>query len=850
MKSLFTGVSIIALAAASSAVHAAEAAATATDTGTSATVSEVIVTGTRQTGVKAADSAAPIQVVGAQALAHVGPPDLIQALSQNLPSFNASGYGADTAQLTLSAALRGLSPNDTLILVNGKRRHGTGNLAVDSGSPFTGSATADLSYIPVGAVDHVEVLQDGAAAQYGTDAIAGVVNIILKSADHGGSITATGGQYYQGDGATGAGSINIGLPLGPKGFINATVEEKYHNFSQQGGCDQRVSAPDCSLLPGLPLITQTGVPNAPNSPRVNHIYGDPQYNIYDGFYNAGYDLGGVQLYSSGSYGHRVAQAFENYRVPSKVSGVNLLGETIYPFPAGFNPKEALREDDFSITGGIKGALSGWNWDLSTTYGRDTDRISTLNSANPALFQTLQAASATPIVPQTNFYDGTFINSEWTSNLDVSRDFNIGLASPLNVAFGGEARKNTFKIEDGEPASVYGAGEQAFPGFAASDQGSHSRTNYAGYLDFAVDPFTGLHVDLAGRYEHYSDFGDTEVGKLTARYDFNPMFAIRGTVSTGFRAPTLAEEFYSATNVAPNFAFVQLPANSAAAQQAGFAPLKPEKSHNYSVGFVAHPAERLQITADVYQIEISDRIVNSNPIIGLNGTDIVSQGVLDAIAAHGNVLDPQVTYVGIQIFSNGANTRTRGAEVTLSYSSDFGDMGHVDWSAGFNYNETKVTRLNALPLAVTNVAFGQTQLLGPNALSALTTATPREKAVLGALWTLGKWSVNLRDTVYGPSSEVVSLNGTGTISPDSLGAEVKIGTTSITDLDIAYRITDSLKLAVGANNLFDHRPSTVPTINAGGHFRPADGNNVFNEPAQFSPFGINGGYYYGRVTYSF
>jgi len=854
MRTLLAGASLLPLLAIGGFAHAADAPAA--DTSAGSAVSEVIVTGTRQTGIRAADSAAPIQIVGAQALTHVGPPDLMQALSQSLPSFNAAGYGADTAQLTLSAALRGLSPNDTLVLVNGKRRHGTGNLAVDSGSPYTGSASADLSFIPVAAIDHVEVLQDGAAAQYGSDAIAGVVNIILKNADHGGTITATGGEYYDGGGATGAWSANLGLPIGPKGFINLTAEEKYHAFSHEGGCDARFYTTSCTLLPSLDAngfanaTDIAGIPHATDAPRVNHIYGDPTYNIYDGFYNAGYDLtDSIQLYSFGSYGHRIAQGFENNRKPSIILGPNSLGVTQVPFPNGFNPKEALNEDDYSATAGIKGAAAGWNWDLSTTYGRDKDNISTLDTANPGLWAILQLASPTPITPQTSFYDGSFTNSEWTSNLDISRNFGVGLASPLSVAFGGEARKNTFTISNGDPNAVLDGGSQAFPGFAPSDAGSHSRTNYAGYVDLAVDPITGLHVDLAGRYEHYSDFGNTTVGKLTARYDFNPMFAIRGTVSTGFRAPTLAEEYYSATNVGPTFAYVQLSPNSPDAASIGFTPLKPEKSDNYSVGFVAHPAERLQLTIDAYEIDIRDRIINSNPLLAVSG-GIISQNLLNAIQHHTNGdIPPAVTYVGLQIFSNGANTRTRGAEATATYASDFGDMGHVDWSAGFNYNQTTVTKLNPLP-AQTFVAGVNTVLLGPNALSALTTGTPREKLVLGAFWTLGKWSVNLRDTIYGPSSEIVSVNGTGNITATHPGAEQRIPVTSITDLDLAYKLTPTLKLAVGANNLFDHRPPGVPNVISGGRPVPADGNHVYGEPAQFSPFGIDGGYYYGRITYTF
>ncbi|MDB5495368.1 MAG: TonB-dependent receptor [Phenylobacterium sp.] len=832
MKHLYMGASLVVLSAVMSAGTAAAAAAT------TAEVSEVIVTGTRVSGVKAEDSAAPVEVVGAAALKRVGQPDLIQALSQTLPSFNAEGYAADTAALTLSAALRGLNPNDTLVLVNGKRRHPTANLHVDPSS-FQGAATADLSFIPVGSIDHVEVLTDGAAAQYGSDAIAGVVNIILKSANSGGSASATGGQYFEGDGKTAAWSLNNGFALGDKGFINATIEQRYHGFSRQGGADRRVFDLNGALRAGISPIDRAGLPGAVGSPNVNNIYGDTQSNTYDGFYNAGYDLGdGVQAYSFGSYGHRKASAFENYRLPSRVTRT-VGGVTTVPFPNGFSPREQIVEDDYAVTGGIKGAVAGWDWDLSTTFGRDKDDISTINSANASLF------ADTGQTPR-NFFDGTFISSEWTTTLDVDKTFDVGMASPLNVALGAETRENKFTINQGDPLSIYKEGGQSYPGFQSTDAGTHKRTNYAGYVDLALSPIANLKLDLAGRFEHYSDFGSNTVGKLTVRYDFSPAFALRGTISNGFRAPTLAEEYYSATNVAPTFAVVQLPANSAAAHLAGFPNLKPEKSTNYSVGFVAHPAEGLQITLDAYQISIRDRIVATGTLLGLNNGVVVSPGVLAAIAAHGNVLDPQVTYVGISVFTNGANTKTQGVELTANYASDFGDMGHVDWTVGVNYNKTALTKVNALPAAVTSVAIGQTALLGPNAMDTLTTAVPREKVVLGAFWTLGKWSANLRETVFGESSERYSLDGTG-----NGGVTTKIPVTSITDLEVDYALFENLKLAVGANNLFDHKPPSMPNVpNGAGGVRPADGNNVYGEPLQFSPFGINGGYYYGRLSFTF
>src|SRR5258708_25731375 len=355
MKNTYMGASLIVLSTLLASGTAAAAAAPAAGTA----VSEVIVTGTRVTGVKAEDSAAPVQTVGGLALKRVGPPDLIQALSQNLPSFNAHGYGADTAALTLSAALRGLNPNDTLVLVNGKRRHTTGNLHVDPSS-FQGAATADLSFIPVGSIDHVEILADAAAAQYGSDAIAGVVNIILKSANHGGAASLTGGQYYAGDGDTAAWSLNNGFALGDKGFINATIEQRYHGFSRQGGADRRVFNLDGTLRSGISPIDVAGLPGAKGSPNVNNIYGDTQSNTYDGFYNAGYDLGGgLELYSMGSYGHRKASAFENFRLPSRVTRT-VGGVTTVPFPHGFSPREQIVEDDYSITAGIKGVIAEWN----------------------------------------------------------------------------------------------------------------------------------------------------------------------------------------------------------------------------------------------------------------------------------------------------------------------------------------------------------------------------------------------------------------------------------------------------------------------------------------------------------
>lgn len=817
---------------------------------TDSAVSEVIVTGTRAVGgMRASDSPAPIEVVGAAALKQTGYADLPDALAANVPSLNVQMVGNDSASLVMQAALRGISPNDTLVLVNGKRRNITADLGNDGGSPYSGSATVDLSFIPVGAIDHVEVLTDGAAAQYGSDAIAGVINVILKNSPSAGVITATAGQNYQGDGATGQWSVNKGFALGDKGYFNITLEEQAHGATEVGKYDARYQAANGTLLPGLPAIYYTGIPNAPNYPNENRSVGNASYNLYNAFFNAGYDLGdGLEAYAFGSYGTRVAAHGANYRPPDKVVGLPLGSTTpVFPLPNGFELQEAFKEYNYSFTGGLKGSLAGWHWDLSTVYGGDNDKVYSIDDANPGLFAVQQAASASPVVPQRRFYDGSYSDTEWATTLDLDRSFGVGLASPLNVGLGLEYRKDTYRILPGEPASYEDGGAQGFDGFDPLDFTKVSRSNYAAYVDLAVDPIAHFHVDLAGRFEHYSDFGDATVGKLTARYDFNPNFAVRGTVSTGFRAPTLQEEFFSGIDVSPSAAEVQVPPNSSASSAAGFSKLRPETSRNLSVGFVAHPIDHLQITADYYYTGLKDRILTSGFLLGyINGfpnNGVISQAVLDAIAARHVTLDSGVSYAGIAIFANAANTRTQGVEATANYASDFGDFGDVDWSVGFNYNQTTATKLAPLPASVVNPDVGQTEFLDAASLSALTTALPKEKVILQALWTKGAWSANLRSTVYGPASSLASPDGTGA----GTGAFVeRIPVTAIFDLDLGYKITRQLKIDVGANNLFSTRPPRVPTVNG----VPADGNAVYDLPYTFAAWSIYGGYYYGRLTYTF
>jgi iron complex outermembrane recepter protein len=887
----------------------------------------VIVTGTRVQGMTAADSAAPITVLGSDSLTRgAGSGDLRAALGQTVPSFTADSFGGDTANLTLAAALRGLSPNDTLVLVNGKRRHGTGNLNVGGGSSG-GGAAADISLIPTAAIDHVEVLLDGAAAQYGTDAIAGVVNFILKKKSSGGQLQASGGRNFNTRGETFDVSFNIGLPLFDKGYVNLTVDKKYHAFTHNGGLDTRLFSPTGTEAPegiigvGGTASTPTAVANAagvvpctagicvplanrramPEYGRANLINSDPEYQLFSSFANFGYDFSdNVQLYGFGSWAHRFAKGQENVRMPSQLiatpgsnqpcsatnpqgymtalaangitpvcavgfsngsgvgvttlgnNGLNASGQVISSgqagtfytpgelvlYPNGFTPQEVLKEDDYQYNVGMKFNVAGWDVDANVGYGKDKDDIYTWNSANRALF------IDTHTTPK-NFYDGTFTASEFVGTIDATHPFNVGMASPLTVAVGVEARENFYSIEQGDAASRYKEGGQSYPGFQPSDAGKHSRKNYGVYLDLALAPIEALQLDVAGRAEHYSDFGDAQIGKITARYDFSPEFAVRGTISTGFRAPNLGEEFYSATQVSPVTATVQLPADSASAKILGLQDLKPEISTQYSVGIVAHPFQDLSVTLDAYSVTLGDRIVRSGTVNSIGGA-INSPLVNTAIAAHGNILDPTATQNGVTAFLNGLDTLTQGVDLTINYPTDFGDMGLVDWTLAGNYNSTSLSSVAPTPSVLT-LSNPAATFFQPYVLYNFVHSAPQEKVGLTANWSLDEFGVTFRETYYGPQHQFTTPNSGPPLYNSS---QAGVG---LTDLEARYNITEGFQFAIGGNNIFNIRRNVVgftsSPLSGNGGTNSASGGQVQNPPvgAAFDP---NGGYYYGRLTLNF
>lgn len=836
---------------------------------------DIIVTGTRAVGTQVAESATPIQLLTDEALSRVGQPNLNQALTQIVPSFQAQTQGTDMASFSLSARLRGISPNHTLLMVNGKRRHSNSILQVINGA-FGGSAAPSLDLIPPDAIQRVEILQEGAAAQYGTDAIAGVINVILKSNDSGVTAKGSAGQYYDGEGQQYSASGNIGLPVGDSGYLNLTLFHRRNDYTTIGDGQTSVRNIDGSTvqLTGANVLFQPLYDSLNSRNGTSGINGgQPKSQLNILFYNFGYDAGDVEFYSFGDVSYRDGAALQGYRPPNRVC---VAGTTANPTdPAscleptrgvGMVPLIEVKQDEFSLTAGLRGEVSGWNWDLSTTYAEDHAKVFTTNSANASLYSKTfgtvvdSAGAPTGFTPR-DFYDGGFKFTQYIAQVDIRKEFDIGFAEPITFAFGGEYRRESYEIFAGDVGSRTVEGGQSFPGYALSDAGLSKRNSKAAYVDFILKPTEAWVIDLAGRIEDYSDFGTTTIGKITTRYDFSDAFAVRATASTGFRAPSLQESGYSATNVGPTSATIQLAPNSAGATAAGFGRLSPEESTNISLGTVIRPVPKMVISLDGYYIKIRDRIVSSGNITGQrSGTPVtdtingITQAALvnAAIAASGKEIDPTVLSTGtlsIQTYTNGIDTETWGAEFSARYPFDVG-AGKLDMSLGVNFNDTSVSK-NKLG-----------RLFNAQAQAIIETSSPKWKSVLGALFTMGRFSANARATYY--SKTTVLVSPAITVNSPIVGNFYKgvVDAAVIADLELGYDLTDAVNIAIGANNLFDKTPEIPSTIPVGDLIAPrttlptngtspyVNGTTTINGPYNHGPYGTNGGYYYARLTFKF
>jgi len=767
--------------------------------------SEIIVTGTRVAGRTKLDTASPVDVLSGASLRNQGTTELGAALASVAPSIDFPRPSAvDGTDAIRPATLRGLSPDQTLVLINNVRAHTSALLNIN-GSVGRGSAATDLNTIPTVALDRIEVLRDGASAQYGSDAIAGVVNLRLREARSGGGVSTTYGFYNtdietaRGDRHTnGEHTVSVsgwqGIGFGQDGYLTISGEYVNRQPTNRADFDPRVTP---SVVTGR--------------------FGDPAVTQYSLFANFGTSIGGNwKLYGWAGYQDRDSRSAAFPRLPTVViSGANTVGNTLTQYPNGFLPIINTKSRDINTALGLKGDVAGWDVDLNVSYGRNKIGFRTLNSANYTY------GASTP----TRFSDGALIYDQLVGGLDVSRKFDV--FQSLNVAFGVEGRREGFQIQSGEAASYNSGtafplaqpGAQGFVGFAPVNAIKRHRQNGSIYLDLEAQVTDKFLIGIAGRGEDYSDFGTTGTGKVSLRYDFTPWFALRGTASTGFRAPALQQQYFTSVasviqNGSPLLTGLY-PSVSPVATALGGLPLKPEKSTNFSAGTVIRVGG-FDLTVDGYYIKIRDQI-----------------GLSENIQAS---FSPQVAGIlapyGVQaarFFINGLASTTQGIDAVAHYRLKSGGAGTFDFTVAANVNKVDITKVptsTAVNLNPAPTLFARSRIL------TFEQGTPGEKITGSIDWSLDNLAATARVTYYG------DVNQPGTAANGS--ADIHTGQHAITDFELRYQPKKGAQVALGVNNLFDIYPDrTIAANNSTG---------VVGFPF-YSPFGFNGRYLYARVGFN-
>ncbi|AJO79149.1 TonB-dependent siderophore receptor [Pseudomonas sp. MRSN 12121] len=752
----------------------------------------VIVTGTRAQERTASASLSPIDVISGESLRSSGSSELATVLAKLIPSINFPRPSlVDGAELTRPAQLRGLSPDQVLVLVDGKRRH-TSAFVNLGGAVGRGSAPADLNAIPLSAIDHIEVLRDGASARYGSDAIAGVINIILKSADHGGSIATKYGQYKQGDGIQRQVAGNSGFALGDNGFVSLSGEGANNDYTDRAGKDYRAASIGSTTY-GQHVFRQ-GEPETEE--------GKFQFNSAYSFNDA------AELYGFGGYSKRRGETAAFYRASNASNNIPAL------HPNGYLPLINGTLQDTSLVLGLRGELpDNWHYDLSANYGKNTYELRT-KTLNTSL------GLASPHA----FDNGTLTNDQRQLSLDLSREFSLGwLPYPVSVAFGTEYLRQGYQIEAGQPESYYQTGSSGLGGFRASDAGSFSRHNFAQYLDLETNFTEQLAVSAAVRHEDYSDFGSNVSGSLSARYDFTPQVALRGSVSTGFRAPSLAQQNFTYTSSQLIGNTVQeagtFAADSQVARLLGAQDLKAEKSRNYSLGLVLEPLDNLTLTLDLYRIDIRDRVsLSSNLVLNNNAIDYLkANGV-------GNI-----NYTSARYFTNATDTSTDGVDLVAHYRYQLDNGIRWDSTVGYNYNHTKVTDVKANPAILDQLGVNLVRVDRRERIGLLGDTTPQHKLSLANDFEYGNWALHTNLVRYG---EYTSYQA------DKVNDQT-FSAAWLLDLAVDYKLKNWL-FTLGGDNVTDQYPEKLNAYASSG------GNLAYST---FSPYGYSGAFYYAKVAYN-
>ena len=804
-------------------------------------MASVIVVGTRNPNRTALNTPIPVDILPMRELQQVGAQvDVNQILTYVAPSFNSTRQSAsDGTEHIDPASLRGLGPDQVLVLINGKRRHTT-SLVNNQQTVGNGSVGTDLNAIPTFAIERIEVLRDGASAQYGSDAIAGVINIVLKSSVDKITSSATGGTTSDGDGETVQYNANYGFRVGKNGFFNITGEylkreptnrtqnhelvifdqAEFGNFFAYAFSNDNAREIDDQIL------AQRGL----TRDDFNFRIGDAQIENGGTFFNAMIPLNnGAELYGFGGLSFRDGRGSGFRRLPSDVS--NNVPEI---FPNGFQPQTQSSIIDKSIAVGLRGNLRGWDVDLSNTFGSNRFDFTINNTVNASL------GAASP----TSFEAGGHEFSQNTTNLDFTRYY----AHPfegvkgINVALGAEFRVDHYQIHAGEEASYRnfgvveqlvngrivqvdtlgkGGGAQSFPGFRPENEVDRFRQNIAGYADVEVDVTDQVLLTGALRYEDYSDFGNTVNGKVAARLSPTDKIAFRGAVSTGFRAPSLHQSFFNTVTVdivdgrLVNTGIFRN--DSRLAQFIGIPKLKEETSVSVSAGFTATPIENLSISVDGYIINVDDRIV----LTGAFGNDPFGDPIPDLVA-----LFQQVGATSGRFFTNAVDTDTKGLDVVATYDLPAG-RSEFRFSLAANFNDNDVDDKLNIPAAL----VGQEDIyFGPQEKSLIESNNPDAKVNFTVNYKLDRFSAMLRNVYFGE----VTRNGF------PFGVVQKHDAKVVTDLSLSYELTPGVTLTAGGNNIFDVFPDKQVF------------DNSFFGVFKYAPVqqGFDGSYFFGRLNVSF
>ncbi len=801
-----------------------------------------VVAGSRAHHQAADELAVPVDVYTTEQIQQQGTTETGRILAQLSPSVNMPHQSiTDANDIVQPFTLRGLSPDHTLVLINGWRQHQTALVNTFPYGSGAGSSGVDLNSIPAGAIDRIEVLRDGDAADYGSDAIAGVVNIKMKEGQFSPFLNVEGGRYvtrnYPDDGTGVDINSGIGLKLG-RGSLTLFGEFKHDDPTNRAWPDKFLADAN-GITDQIDTLTGTIIHKNNGLKQPNYHWGDGEIRNEQGFANFRMPVnesGNTEVYAFGGISNHFGTGNGFWRY---FDG-NRNWQQIYP--QGFLPEFDPTSKDYSGTAGIRTQVGGWSLDFGGSYGLNTFDYNLRNTLNPSLGPCLDVACAPgadgtfgtaddPGIPnQTSFFAGRLRRSEYELGLNASKAIEVGLPGPLNIAAGALFRGEDYRIQKGELASYINGGAEAqdssglapagssvFGGFSPRDASDHSRTNIGAYLDLETNLTTQFLVNVAGRFEHYSDFGSNVSGKLALRYQPAKQFIIRGSLSNGFRAPGLSQSYFS--HITTSFIGGQLfeignfPVDARAAQIFGAKPLKEEKSVNISTGIAYTPVDAFTITVDYFHIKITDRI-----LLGATFADSASQAIL---------ADSGITGIaGVQFFTNGLDTKTDGVDATANYRMPAGS-GTLDFSLGANYTRNKITRVAPLPAVLQGTNTEITSILDLVTTLAIEKERPNWRGTLTGNYSISRFHALARASYYG---------GFDSAEPSFTDAEHYGGKTLI-DTEIGYRF-NAVNLSIGARNLFDVYPDQA--------HKEFNNNDNTLPWAAASPFGYNGRYLYTRA----